>query len=1298
MDIYISKNEEQLGPFDEEQLAQQIAQGAVSHDDLAWVEGMTEWRPLRELIAGADAGEPAPQNTIVGRKRGLKSTLFVGLALILIAGAGIWFVKHKKQSIASKDALYTYRERMEQIALDRNSRTGTDSPNDVSVPAASQKLESEPESQTGTDLMGTAADSPTSSQWQADAERDIELIDQIYQATTLDSQAKELEHAKKFREAIPIATKVLQLRAQAFGTNSVRYGDTLRTLAGLYLQIGDEKTTRIYDQLNENLYSKLDKGPTRANFSDLVDEAVNKLKPKNQQFKSENAKSELAVEVYEFIVNSSTMRRYLDESSEIIMREKLNRILKKLYEPNDLRIADNSSKLANFYNEAALNKYQAQVKHLTDRFGKKTGNYQEAVIAQEKVCVICKKLYGPNDLRTADNSSRLAGFYKEVGEYAKAEAIYRELKTNKIFEISVPTVPTRGTATRTKRSEESFTHKMQREAISARIEADSSMKLAMPSDGASPFSDSETSLKTKIARNGSNSMSSVYDISRLAMIYEKRGDYAKAEPLLLHSLQITETGKISNQDQIIGPIFRLASLYEKMGDHAKAEPYIQRASKMLEKGDSPYLVNLGNLYQMRGDFAKAEPLYLRGIKSIENTYGPEHTTTAMFIFHGLVALYKNMGDYSKVVPLLQRVLKIYENAYGQDNREVATVRNDLCYAYLRLNQPVEARLLAIQMGQTKEKLLNNILAFTSEEQRSTFQKSMDPYSLYADLGQVPDLAQAILRCKAIVLDSLVEDRLVAAASHDPAQHKAITQLAAAKQQLMQLSLETPKDSSAETTQEHTTKLEAVSKQVDELEASLARQVAGLGNARRALRVTVPQVQAAMAADQVLIEFLRYNHYLGKNIGPKTIGPNGEPQWNKFEMRYGAVAIGRTGEPQWIALGKADEIEKNLKLFQQHVRNSKTAEAAQSALLQTLHQQLWAPIEKVLPAATHTVILSPDGELNFLSFATLLTPDNQFLGEKYSLRHVASGRDLLQKFKIAPKPVVSIYANPDFNAANGQVAVTNGPAPAAGDGLAMRSLEMRDFSNINLPPLPGTQQEGTALATQLKQSGMETELFLGPQATEAQLRQITSPRILHLATHGFFLPDTELEQSTANDNQRGMSVAPAGGDNSMNDFGGGAVIPNAMKNPMRRSGLALAGAQQTFAAWSRGGVPPTDNDGILTAEEVGGLHLNGTWLVTLSACETGVGEARAGEGVLGLRRGFIQAGTQNLLMTLWPVADEETVKLMTDFYKVAQQTGNAPQALANVQRDSLVKLRRDKGLWFAVNRAGPFIMSSQGLLK
>jgi len=122
------------------------------------------------------------------------------------------------------------------------------------------------------------------------------------------------------------------------------------------------------------------------------------------------------------------------------------------------------------------------------------------------------------------------------------------------------------------------------------------------------------------------------------------------------------------------------------------------------------------------------------------------------------------------------------------------------------------------------------------------------------------------------------------------------------------------------------------------------------------------------------------------------------------------------------------------------------------------------------------------------------------------------------------------------------------------------------------------------------------------------------------------------------------------------------------------------------------VPPVDHDGVLTAQEVGALALSETWLVVLSACDTGGGEVQAGEGVLGLRRGVRMAGAQHLLITLWPVADTETAVLMEEFYQLAMVDGNASRALAKAQSKYLKKWRQDRGIGQAARLAGPFILS------
>jgi CHAT domain-containing protein len=263
---------------------------------------------------------------------------------------------------------------------------------------------------------------------------------------------------------------------------------------------------------------------------------------------------------------------------------------------------------------------------------------------------------------------------------------------------------------------------------------------------------------------------------------------------------------------------------------------------------------------------------------------------------------------------------------------------------------------------------------------------------------------------------------------------------------------------------------------------------------------------------------------------------------------------------------------------------------------------------------------------------------------------ASGRDLLRERKPSIAKEAVLFANPDFNL--GSTPMLAKAEQRSGAAGSIRGGEKRDIEDWSFEDLEGTQTESDELSKKFVGWGWEPTEFTAKGPTNAK----TEP------------------ESPLSDRQT-------------------VTKSRFFNNPMHRSGLALAGAETTIEAWKREKVPAVENDGILTAEDVSTLDLTGTWLVTLSACDTGSGEARAGEGVMGLRRGFIQAGAQNLLMTLWPISDEVTVQIMSDFYEAAHNSGSAPEALAEVQRTWLVKLHTDKGPAQALNLAGPFIMSS-----
>ena len=168
----------------------------------------------------------------------------------------------------------------------------------------------------------------------------------------------------------------------------------------------------------------------------------------------------------------------------------------------------------------------------------------------------------------------------------------------------------------------------------------------------------------------------------------------------------------------------------------------------------------------------------------------------------------------------------------------------------------------------------------------------------------------------------------------------------------------------------------------------------------------------------------------------------------------------------------------------------------------------------------------------------------------------------------------------------------------------------------LERLPGTAVEVKAIADLLREKGWRVESFVGQDALEENVKTVNHPRLLHIATHGFFDPDQK----------------PVG---------------DRFQDPMLGSGLYFAGANRALSE-----LPPSNDleSGILTAYEATTLDLQGTELVVLSACETGLGHTSNGEGVFGLRRAFQEAGAQTLMMSMWKVPDAETELLMQLFYQ------------------------------------------------
>jgi CHAT domain-containing protein len=320
--------------------------------------------------------------------------------------------------------------------------------------------------------------------------------------------------------------------------------------------------------------------------------------------------------------------------------------------------------------------------------------------------------------------------------------------------------------------------------------------------------------------------------------------------------------------------------------------------------------------------------------------------------------------------------------------------------------------------------------------------------------------------------------------------------------------------------------------------------------------------------------------------------------------------------------------------------------------QRLDNLVMLPIARVL-GDTRRVILSPDGDLNLVPFAGLVDETGHHRIDRLSFSYLTSGRDLLRlDAPDASKGKALIIANPDYDA-----------GALAGDAVAgpgsQRTHRGVTLARAHFDELPGTKAEAEAIAPLLP----DAAVLMGARASEAAVKEVRGPRILHIATHGFFLTDSD-RKTAPSARALELDAEPLGKATGPSERLPAPPPDVRIVNPLLRSGLALSGANVRRNS---------DDDGVLTALEATGLDLTGTKLVVLSACETGVGDPTVDEGVYGLRRALVIAGAETQVMSLWKVDDEATRDLMTAYYKNLLTNGEGrAEGMRNAQLSALSK--------------------------
>ena len=709
------------------------------------------------------------------------------------------------------------------------------------------------------------------------------------------------------------------------------------------------------------------------------------------------------------------------------------------------------------------------------------------------------------------------------------------------------------------------------------------------------------------------------------------GRYQQAIPLAQRALAIREKVLGPEHPDTATSLNNLAGLYRDTGAYTKAEPLYSRALAIREKVLGPEhpdtatsLNNLAELYRATGAYTKSEPLYSRALAIREKVLGPEHPDTATSL-NNLAGLYVTTGAYEKAEPLYSRALAIREKVLGPEHPDTTTPLNNLALLYATTGAYTKAVPL-LQRAQGIDEINTTRFLFSGDEARKQAYLEQRRGNVDANASLSLVMADpraktlgltAVLQYKGRVLDAVADSVALLRRNADPKDQKLFDDLAVVAQQLSTLtygglgkfSLEAYRDRWDSLTREQ----ERLGEELSTRSAAFRQAVAP---------VTLEGVRQGLPADAVLVEWFRYRPF-----DPKA--KDKQARWDA--PRYIAYVLRREGEPVAIDLGAAQDIEALVREFGAALSDRKLTTPYDEAARQ-LYGKLIEPLQSSL-SGTHRLLLSPDGALNLIPFAALIDENGEYLTQRFELTYLTSGRDLLAMASPEPAhggPVV--MADPDYGQSTG--------LPSTDFDAFRRSPDL-DRSGLVFTQLTGTAEEAEALRRLLKLDAQNA--LTATHATEEKLKGLHGPRILHIATHGFFLTDQEV-----------ATVAPR----PVSSGAGAAPLPLG-ENPLLRSGLALAGANVRRSSES--------DDGILTAAEAAQLDLRGTQLVALSACETGLGDVRQGEGVYGLRRALVLAGAQTQLVSLWKVADAQTRALMVDYYERLLKGEGRSAALREVQK-------------------------------
>ncbi|MBI4749668.1 MAG: tetratricopeptide repeat protein [Acidobacteria bacterium] len=1033
-------------------------------------------------------------------------------------------------------------------------------------------------------------------------------------------QVQELFHQRKYDQAITLAQQVLELAEKALGPDHSDVGDCLNNLAALYWGRGN------YDKAEPLFIRAL--AITEQNFGPEHPDTVVGVNNLAQLYRAKGDFAK-AAPLYQ---RSLVIREKLFGTASLEVSESLNSLGMLNQGLSNYSEAETLLTRALAIREKKLGADHPDVGKVVSNLASlyfEIGKYTRAEPLFLQAIAIDEKAFGPNHPNAAGSLNDLAGFYQARAEYTKAEPLFQ--RSLAIWEKAV----------------------------------------------------------------GPNHPEVALSLNNLADLYWTKGDFARAEPLFVRSLAIREKTVGPNHPDVAVSLNNLASVYMSQKDYAKAGPLFQRSLAIREKVFGPEhpsvaraLDNLAGLYRRQGDREKMEPLMLRALAIREKTLDADHPELA-YSLNRLGWLYKGKGDYQRAESLFLRDLAISEKAFGPDHPEVAKTLNSLAELSQGKGEIAKAIAYRVRGNDTTERDLVRNLVAGSENQKMLYLKTTDyrtDETITLHVQSAPQNQAAlqaaltvILRRKGRSLDAASQSIELIRQRASAEDKKLLDELTEAKSELSRLTLRGPGKEGIPRHQEFLKELEV---RADQLEGQVNARSAEYRS--HSQPITLEAVQKAIPANAALIEFALYKPYdletqtygnwryvayvipgsgHGKQgSGFRVPGSGPTPSRNRDQKsnrrvinprKKGKIPEPGTRNPEpgtldfepgtrnpepcsWVDLGEAEPIDQVVSEFRKVLSDRRTDIAKDvTPIAQVLDALVMKPVRKLIGLKRH-LLISPDGALNLVPFSALMDEQGKYLVENYTLTYLTSGRDLLRlgvNF-ISEEPVL-VIANPDY-------AQGSGPVLA---GQAMKPLL----------PLPGTEREGKEIQKLLPGS----RLVVQGEATKEIVKQVHRPEMLHIATHGYFLEDAP-EEFPTEDDRRLQSTDPIN------------LGKLHVDNPLLRSWLFFASANQGNEK----------SNGVLTALEASQLDLWGTRLVVLSACDTGLGEVKNGDGVFGLRRALVLAGSEAQMMSLWAVSDTGTRELMTEYYRRLKAGEGRSEALRNTQLKLLKDPKRQHPFYWA----------------